>query len=102
MEDFNVGEVPATLGLSLFTAGYGLGPMILSPMSDIPSLGRRGIYLWTLFAFVVFQLPVGYATNLGMFLVFRMVRISRASHRAIVSPVLPAASSEPKISCMYN
>ena len=73
MEEFNVSEVPATLGLSLFTAGYGLGPMVLSPMSDIPSLGRRGIYFWTLFAFVVFQLPVGFAIDLPMFLVFRFV-----------------------------
>lgn len=47
--------------------------MVLSPASEIPSLGRRGLYFWTLLAFVLFQLPVGYAVDLPMFLVFRFV-----------------------------
>ena len=42
-------------------------------MSEIPKLGRRGIYFWTLFAFVLLQLPVGFAVNMPMFLIFRVL-----------------------------
>ncbi|KAI3395664.1 hypothetical protein diail_1033 [Diaporthe ilicicola] len=44
MEEFGVDEVAATLGLSLFTFGYGTGPMLWSPLSEIPSLGRTHIF----------------------------------------------------------
>lgn len=40
MQIFGVSQVAATLGLCLFVAGYGLGPMIWSPMSEIPFIGR--------------------------------------------------------------
>jgi DHA1 family multidrug resistance protein-like MFS transporter len=42
-------------------------------MSEIPKLGRGGIYFWTLFAFILLQLPTGYAVNMPMFLVFRWI-----------------------------
>ncbi|KAF4964023.1 hypothetical protein FSARC_8021 [Fusarium sarcochroum] len=73
MEEFGVGEVVATLGLSLFTLGYGMGPMLWSPLSEMPTLGRTGIFFWTLLAFIIFQLPVGFAPNIACFLVFRWV-----------------------------
>ena len=38
MMDFGVSQVAATLGLTLFVAGYGLGPMIWAPMSEIPQI----------------------------------------------------------------
>lgn len=70
---FGVSQVAATLGLSLFVAGYGLGPMIWAPMSEIPQIGRNPIYLGTLLVFVLFQLPTAYATNFGMLLAFRFL-----------------------------
>lgn len=42
-------------------------------MSEIPRLGRGGIYFWTLLAFVLLQLPTGFAVNMPMFLVFRLL-----------------------------
>lgn len=47
--------------------------MLWSPLSELPSLGRTGIFFWTLLAFVLFQLPVGFAPNVAVFLVFRWV-----------------------------
>ncbi|KAL4954121.1 major facilitator superfamily domain-containing protein [Aspergillus filifer] len=73
MVEFNVSEVVAILGLSLFTLGYGVGPMLWSPLSEMPKLGRTGVFVGTLFAFVIFQLPVGLAPNIAVFLVFRWV-----------------------------
>ncbi|KAI1376823.1 benomyl/methotrexate resistance protein [Hypoxylon crocopeplum] len=73
MEDFGVSETVATLGLSLFTLGYGLGPMLWSPMSEIPKLGRSPLYFWTFFTFILLQLPTGFAVDMPMFLVFRVL-----------------------------
>lgn len=70
---FGVSEVAATLGLTLFVAGYGTGPMIFSPMSEIPQIGRNPVYLVTLLIFVVFQVPTALASNFGMLLAFRFL-----------------------------
>ncbi|KAJ6515577.1 major facilitator superfamily domain-containing protein [Mycena sanguinolenta] len=71
MAEFHVSDTVATLGLSLFTIGYGLGPMVWSPLSEMPRLGRTNIFFFTLLAFVVFQLAVGFAPNMPVFLFFR-------------------------------
>lgn len=58
---------------NVFTSGYGVGPMLWSPLSEIPKVGRAGIYFWTLLLFVLFQLAVGFAPNVAVFLVFRWI-----------------------------
>ncbi|KAF2225327.1 major facilitator superfamily domain-containing protein [Elsinoe ampelina] len=73
MEQFRVSQLVALLGLCLFVAGYGLGPMVFAPMSEIPQIGRMPIYIITLIVFVVFQLGVIYARNIGMLLAFRFL-----------------------------
>ncbi|KAK8022747.1 MFS general substrate transporter [Apiospora rasikravindrae] len=73
MAEFGVSDIVAILGLSLFTLGYGFGPMLWSPLSEMPKIGRSGIFFWTLFAFLLLQLPVGFAPNVAVFLVFRWV-----------------------------
>lgn len=73
MEHFGVSQVAATLGLTLFVAGYGIGPMLWAPMSEIPYLGRNVVYIGTLFVFVFFQFAVVYARNFGMLLAFRFL-----------------------------
>ncbi|KAJ5087786.1 MFS general substrate transporter [Penicillium angulare] len=72
-DEFGVSEIVSILGLSLFTLGYGVGPMFWSPLSEMPKLGRSGIFFWTLLAFIIFQFPVGFAPNVAVFLVFRWV-----------------------------
>ncbi|KAH7304427.1 major facilitator superfamily domain-containing protein [Stachybotrys elegans] len=72
-QHFHVSRVTATLGLSLFVAGYGLGPMVWAPLSEVPPIGRSPIYIATTLVFVCFQLAVVYAKNIGMFLAFRFL-----------------------------
>lgn len=47
--------------------------MLWSPMSEIPQLGRSGIFFWTLLAFILLQIPTGFAVNLPMLLIFRVI-----------------------------
>ncbi|KAF2261028.1 MFS general substrate transporter [Lojkania enalia] len=73
IEELGISKTVAVLGLSFFTIGYGFGPMLWSPMSEMPKVGRSSIFFWTLLAFVLLQVPAGYATNIAMFLVFRLL-----------------------------
>ena len=73
VKDFGVSQTKATLGLTLFVAGYGLGPMIFAPMSEIPQIGRNPIYIGTLAVFVILQVPTALATNFAMLLCFRFL-----------------------------
>ncbi|GLA08250.1 hypothetical protein AnigIFM60653_009779 [Aspergillus niger] len=72
-EQFGVSNVAATLGLTLFVLGYGIGPMIWSPLSELPMVGRSPIYVLTLFVFVFLNFAVVYAKNFGMLLAFRFL-----------------------------
>ncbi|OJJ41816.1 hypothetical protein ASPWEDRAFT_167815 [Aspergillus wentii DTO 134E9] len=72
-QEFHISSVAATLGLTLFVAGYGLGPLIWSPMSEIPQIGRNPVYIATLAVFVALQVPTALAGNLGTLLAFRFL-----------------------------
>ncbi|KAG8164622.1 hypothetical protein KVR01_004897 [Diaporthe batatas] len=73
MTVFGVSQVAATLGLTLFVAGYAVGPMVWAPMSEIPQIGRNPVYILTLAVFVVLQIPTALAVNFGMLLAFRFL-----------------------------
>lgn len=57
----------------MLTDDPGLGPMLWSPMSEIPQIGRNPVYLGTLCVFVAFQAPTAMASNFGMLLAFRFL-----------------------------
>ena len=73
VEVFGVSRVAATLGLTLFVAGYGLGPLVWAPMSEIPQIGRNPVYIGTLILFVILQVPTALSVNFGMLLAFRFI-----------------------------
>ncbi|WWC95034.1 hypothetical protein V866_001886 [Kwoniella sp. B9012] len=72
-EYFGVGQVTSTLGLSLFVAGYGVGPLFLSPVTEIPAIGRTIPYIVTLAIFCVLQVPTALVTNFAGFAVLRFL-----------------------------
>jgi DHA1 family multidrug resistance protein-like MFS transporter len=49
MAKFGVAEFKGSLGLAFYVLGYGLGPLIFSPMSEIPAFGRNVPYIGTVF-----------------------------------------------------
>jgi len=70
---FGVGQVTMTLGLSLFVAGYGVGPLFLSPITEIPHIGRTLPYIICLFIFTVLQVPTALVTNVAGFMILRFI-----------------------------
>ncbi|KAJ7802222.1 major facilitator superfamily domain-containing protein [Mycena olivaceomarginata] len=73
MSEFNVSLTTATLGLTLYVLAYGIGPMFLSPLQELPILGRNPVYMATLFLFVIFQIPIVTATNMNTVLAMRFM-----------------------------
>ncbi len=70
-EEFHISRIVATLGLSLFVIGLGLGPMVLGPLSEF--YGRRPIYVVSFFFFLVWLIPCALAKNIGTELVGRFI-----------------------------
>lgn len=70
-EAFHVSHEVAILGLTLFVIGLGIGPMLLGPLSEF--YGRRPVYLISYTAFTLLGLPVSFANNLAVFLIFRFL-----------------------------
>ncbi|KAJ7070308.1 major facilitator superfamily domain-containing protein [Mycena belliarum] len=73
MAEFNVSLTIGTLGLTLYVLGYGIGPMFLAPLQELPVLGRNPVYMITLLLFVIFQIPIVTATNMSTVLAMRFL-----------------------------
>lgn len=71
--EYQVGHIVASLGLSLYVLGYGIGPLVFSPLSEIPRVGRKWPYVVTLFFFVLMAIPTALVKSLPGFLVLRFL-----------------------------
>lgn len=67
--DFHISREVATLGLSIFVCGLGLGPMVLAPLSEF--YGRRPIYIVAFGMYLVWLIPCAVANNIATMLVAR-------------------------------
>jgi DHA1 family multidrug resistance protein-like MFS transporter len=63
----------ATLGLTLYVMAYGIGPMILTPLQEMPVLGRNPVYIFGLAIFLLFNIPIVKASNFSVILAFRFL-----------------------------
>lgn len=67
--EFGVSRLVATLGLTTFVCGLGLGPMFLSPLSEF--YGRRIIYIVAFGMYFVWLIPCAEAQNIQTMLIVR-------------------------------
>jgi DHA1 family multidrug resistance protein-like MFS transporter len=74
MRRFGVSQLVATLGLSLYVLGYGIGPLIFSPLSEIPRIGRNPVYIITMFLFVILSIPTAFVGNFAGLMVLRFLQ----------------------------
>lgn len=71
---FGTTHTVSSLGLALYVLGYGMGPMIWSPMSEIPSIGRNPPYVASITIFLVISVPTALVDNPPGFLVLRFLQ----------------------------
>lgn len=73
MKQFGVSQSVASLGLTLYVFGYGFAPMILSPLTEIPAMGRNPLYAITFCLFTILTIPAALVDNIGGLLVVRFL-----------------------------
>ena len=73
MKDLHTSQTVATLGTSVSIIGFATGPMLWSPLSEAPKVGRNPVYITTLAVFVHLQLPIALAPNVETVLIFRFL-----------------------------
>jgi DHA1 family multidrug resistance protein-like MFS transporter len=74
IEIFHTIPVVASLGLALYVLGYGIGPLIFAPLSEVPVIGRNPPYMATFAIFIILCVPTALVNNIGGFLVLRFLQ----------------------------
>jgi MFS family permease len=70
-ERFGVNSQVATLGQSMFIIGTAVGPAFLGPLSDLG--GRKWVYVFTIFLYVVFNFGCAWPMNMAMVAIFMFI-----------------------------
>lgn len=79
MEEFSTTRIMVTLPLTTFIMGYGVAPMVLSPLSEHPPLGRNLIYVLAAAFFCVIQVPTALANTIEKIIGLRLLAGMAAS-----------------------
>ncbi|KAI3624874.1 hypothetical protein CBS14141_003302 [Malassezia furfur] len=86
-QSFGVSETVATLSMSLFVWAYGLGPLVLSPKTEISWVGRNGPYIIGVGLFTIMQVPNALVNNIAGYMILRFLS------GIVGSPVLATAGA---------
>lgn len=70
-ETFHVSSEVILLTVTVFVIGFGIGPMIFAPLSEV--LGRRIIYASTLLLATIFIIPCAVSQNIATLIVCRAI-----------------------------
>ncbi|KAI9705073.1 MAG: hypothetical protein M1836_006856 [Candelina mexicana] len=73
MQRFGIAHFKAALGLAMYVLGYGLGPLLFSPMSELPAFGRNVPYVATFAIYIILCVPTSLVTNYGGFVFLRFL-----------------------------
>jgi DHA1 family multidrug resistance protein-like MFS transporter len=74
MERFGVEIGAASLGLSMYVLAYGIGPLLFSPLSEIPIIGRNPPYIISYAIFVILLVPSSLVDNFAGLIVLRFLQ----------------------------
>ncbi|EEU33760.1 uncharacterized protein NECHADRAFT_98344 [Fusarium vanettenii 77-13-4] len=73
-EEMGVSANAASLTLSMYVLGYGVGPLLFSPPSEISALGRNPPYMVSMGLFVILSIPAAMVNNLPGLAVLRFLQ----------------------------
>ena len=65
VQKFGVSPIAAELGLALFVFGYGIGPLLFGPLTEIPIIGRNNIYYLTFIVYFALFFPPPVINSFG-------------------------------------
>jgi MFS transporter, DHA1 family, multidrug resistance protein len=71
---FGISAEVASLGLSMYVLGYGIGPMLFSPLSEMPVIGRNPPYIVTFSIFVLISIGISFVNNFPALIVMRFLQ----------------------------
>jgi DHA1 family multidrug resistance protein-like MFS transporter len=74
MQRFGVEIGAASLGLSMYVLAYGIGPLLFSPLSEIPIIGRNPPYIISYAIFVILLIPTALVDNFAGLIVLRFLQ----------------------------
>lgn len=69
LHEFEVAQIIATLGVSLFVVGFALGPLLWAPFSEI--YGRQRVFFVTFLAFTAFNAGAAGSQNIWTLIILR-------------------------------
>ncbi|KAG7099111.1 hypothetical protein E1B28_000984 [Marasmius oreades] len=95
IEEFHFSREVQILTVSLFVAGYCVGPLLWGPLSE--EFGRRPIFLGTFFVYMMFQIGAALAHNTATILITRFLggvfaAAPLANSGAVISDIWDAKS----------
>ena len=74
MERFGVQIGAASMGLSMYVLAYGVGPLLFSPLSEIPIIGRNPPYIISYAIFVILCVPTALADDFNTLVALRFLQ----------------------------
>lgn len=89
-DEFGISSELALLPMALFIIGFAVGPIVLAPMSENPSVGRSSIFVTAHFIYFVLQIPQAWGAGTHSFAVFTVLRFLSG---LAASPVLALGSA---------
>ncbi|KAA8642394.1 hypothetical protein EYZ11_006816 [Aspergillus tanneri] len=74
MLQFGISDKVASLVLALYVVGYGTGPLIFSPLSEVASIGRNPPYVVSFILFVIISIVLATLNNFPAIVVLRFLQ----------------------------
>ncbi|PYH84601.1 multidrug transporter [Aspergillus uvarum CBS 121591] len=74
VKQMGMSEQRALLGLSAYVLGYGAGPLLWGPMSEIPSIGRSVVYFSSFAVFIALTVGAASADSFSAFVFLRSIQ----------------------------
>ncbi|RMZ88859.1 hypothetical protein DV736_g3913, partial [Chaetothyriales sp. CBS 134916] len=68
---FRVSEEVALLTVTVFVVGFGVGPLVFAPLSEM--YGRKPVYVVTIALATIFEIPCALSKNIGTLIVCRLI-----------------------------
>lgn len=73
-EQFGVSGIVSSLGLALYVLAYGTGPLLFSPISEIPAVGRNPPYMVSMGIFVALSVAAPLVPDITGLLIVRFLQ----------------------------